>query len=643
MSSVAPPSGPFQPGTIFFHQPNGGSKCRKVVVEVRGDTLICLPVTTNGGNATKKLDRAGQSKHAIIYTGSKTPNRPRDEPHLRKSAIRATIARSPYVLNELSRVDYSTEVPVERTDELCHLGQVKSVGILLNEWKKVRGDTGSSAQKAATPETNDAASGHAPQSHPSSSLVGRSGTGPEAETDAQEQAPPPQQAVVRPECPPSCARTEQSVATLKPDEVMIKNRCWLRLSKNQKSKRSQPDTSSNEVSKLPRTVQQGNSPKRKSTSAVPTQQTQRSSPGAMVSVDILNETVKAAVSQAMAEQDSNKQKSASFEEVLKQTGIHSQFDGHYNVFQARPMFTGPPPPYDVMEFEEFSGPPVSHKRNEEPESITADRSSSDAPPPNVPPPAPMPPSSGIESPEQDDYEESRASEYHPEDEGQRIDPQMPNWKAQHPLNTYLKPRRIGTGRGPSSSQAESSHSGSQQQQERKYTVLLFVNSDWQQVFLTGRLDTGADANFISPRAAREIVHSYHKYRGGGFQVANGEVETPEWLIFTSWAIKNVDNTLWHDRFIVFNNLPCDVVIGKESIKKNDILHPNPKYGEFFMLQSTSPRDKKGKAKQEEERRRRYEHNRQKAAQQNKQTREELEQEYAYEMHAQQGYAGQNGQ
>lgn len=588
---------------------------------LKTDLLIARHVTTNGGIATKKLNRARQSEHAIIYTGSKPPKPPRDERHLRKTAIQATIVKKPYVLHELSRVDYGTEVRVEHTDELTHLGKVTSVGILLKEWKKVRGDTGSSTQKAATPETEDAAGSHAPQLQPSSTVIGPCGTGFVAEADAEEEAPPPQQAVIRPDSPAPPAQADQSIANLKPKEVIIKGGCMVRLSKNPKSKRLQPDSkiplsghsnrlylantspaSSNEVSKLPRTVRQRNARERKSISTAPTQQTRRPSQSlkskaqnnslssdTMVRADTLTETIEAAVSRALAERDSNRQKAASAEEVIKQTAIHSQVNSHYNVFQARPMDNGPPPPYDVMEFEEAPWLLRSQRRTKEPEPRTADRSSSDEPASNVPPRAPTPPSSGIESPVQDNHGESDVSEYGPEDEQQPIEQQMSDWRVHQALNSYLKPRRIGTGRGSSSSQAESSHIEPQQQQERMQ--FLFFNSDGQQFCRTGRLDTAADCNFISPRAAREIAHSYHKYRGGLFKVANGEVERPEWQIFTSWTIKNDDNTFWHDRFIVFNNLPCDVIIGKETLQKNDIVHLNPKFGEVFVIQLTSSESK----------------------------------------------------
>lgn len=660
MCSMAPTSGPFPPGTIFFHsivkpESNGESKlCRKVVVDVRGDTLICLPVTTNGGDATTKLDRARQSKHAIIYTGNRPPNPGRSERHLRKAAIQATTVLSRNRLNPLSRVDYSTEIVVEHTDKLGYLGRVKSVGILLSEWKKVRGDAGSSAPKAAAPEAENAGGGRASQSLPSSAL-----TGPEADTDAQERAPPPQRAVALPNSPPPCVRAERSVADLKPNEVMVKDRRLVRLSENQKSKRLQPDTSSNEVSKLPRAVRSRKNAERKSVSTAPARQTRRRSqglilkaqndnlsPDSTVTADNLNEKVEAAVLRVMASRESNKQRAVSVEEIIKQTSIHSQVNGPYNVFQVRPMFNGPPPPYDVMDFEETSRPPVSQRRTEELEPSagpgrTADRSSSDAAAPNAPPPAPMPPSSGIETPDQDDYEEFDASEDESEHGEQPINPQMSDWKAQRALDTYLKPHRIGTGRGSSSSQAESSRG--ERQQKSKGTLFHFFSWDRQRVGFEGRLDTGADANFISPRAASLVAHSYHKYRGEPFQVANGVMQMPQWLIFTYWSIENDDDTFWHNSFVVFNQLPCDVVIGVDTIKKNDILRAGPKYPGCFMIQYKSSGGKKEKEKREEERRRRQQHNRQIAAQQNSQTYQELEQQYANEMNAQQGNGGQSGQ
>ncbi|OJD31911.1 uncharacterized protein BKCO1_4300027 [Diplodia corticola] len=618
MSSVAPAPGSFPPGTIFFHPiakpgSNGETKfCRKVVVDVRDDSLICLPVTTNGGHATTKLDRARQSQHSIIYTGIKPPNPAWRERHLRKAAIQATIDKSPKVLNQLSRIDYGTEVVVECTDELSHLGRVNSVDTLDKEWKKVR-----RAQKAAAPEAESA------QSHSSSAL-----TGPEPESDAQERAS--QRAVARPDSPPPCVRAEQSVATLKPKEVMVKD-----------------GSSSNEASKPPRTARLRDAPERKSVSTSSAQD-HNFSPDSSVAAGIFAEAVEAAVLRLMAATESSKQKTASVEEVIRQTGIHSQINSPYNVFQVKPMFNGPPPPYDVMDFEERCRTPISQRRAEEP-GRTAGHSSSETPPPSIPPPAPMPPSSGMQSPEQDGYEESDAtedtSEDEPEYEEQPTNLHMAARRAQwqQALNTYLKPHQIGTGRGPPSSRAESSRSASQRQvKKRKDTLFLFLDCNRQQLSLEGRLDTGADCNFISPPAAREVAQSYHRYCGEPIEVANGAVHMPEWLIFTRWSIQNDDNIFWHDGFIVFNQLPCDVIIGEETIKKNDILRASPRYSGCFMLRFASSGGKKKKEEQEEERRRRQEHNRQMAAQQNSQTYQELEQEYANEMNGQRGYGGQNG-
>ncbi|KAK0663547.1 hypothetical protein DIS24_g896 [Lasiodiplodia hormozganensis] len=293
----------------------------------------------------------------------------------------------------------------------------------------------------------------------------------------------------------------------------------------------------------------------------------------------------------MAEQDSKKQKGTCVEDVIKQTGIHSQLNGHYNVFPVRPMFHGPPPPYDVMDFEEDFQPPVSQRRTKEPEPSawpgrTADCSSSDASSPNVLPRAPTPPPREMETSDQDNYEGSDSSdyesEYESEYENQPIDLKMSEWEAQQAFNTYLKPHQISTGPGSSSSRAES---------RRKDTVFLFFNCNRQHRALKGRLDTGADDNFISPRAAREVAHSYHRYRGNPIEVANGVIQMPEWLIFTYWGIKNANNTFWHNSFVVFNNLPCDVIIGHETIKKNGILHANPKYPGCFLLRFTSSEGK----------------------------------------------------
>ncbi|KAF4545112.1 uncharacterized protein LTHEOB_5523 [Lasiodiplodia theobromae] len=312
----------------------------------------------------------------------------------------------------------------------------------------------------------------------------------------------------------------------------------------------------------------------------------------MVRADILTEAIEAAVSRAIAGLESSKQKATSIEDVIKQTGIHSQVNGHYNVFQVKPVFNGPPPPYDVMDFK-VSQPPISQRPTEEPEPTatsgrTANSSSSDALAPNVPPRAPTPPLSEIETPEQDGYGESDASDYESAYDHQPTDLHMSEWEAQQAFNTYLKPHQIGTGPGSSSSRAESSRSGFM---NRKETLFLFFNCDRQHRALEGRLDTGADDNFISPRAAREVAHSYHKYRGEPIEVANGVIEMPEWLIFTYWSIKNDDNTFWHNSFIVFNHLPCDVIIGQETIKKNDILRASPKYRGCFLLRFTSSEGK----------------------------------------------------
>lgn len=200
------------------------------------------PITTNGGHATAKFDRARQSKHAIIYTGKKPPNPLRGEYHLRKTAIRAIIVESPKKLDKQSRVDYSTEVSVEHTDELSHLGWVESSDLLLEEWKKVRGDTEFSAQGAGAAEAKNAAGGHTSQSRPSSAPVGRRGTGSGAETDAQERAQPAQPAATRPGSLPPFVRAGKNIANLRHKEAIIKNGCLMRLSKNQKSKRLQPDS-----------------------------------------------------------------------------------------------------------------------------------------------------------------------------------------------------------------------------------------------------------------------------------------------------------------------------------------------------------------------------------------------------------------
>lgn len=315
----------------------------------------------------------------------------------------------------------------------------------------------------------------------------------------------------------------------------------------------------------------------------------------MVADDILTQKIEAAVLRAMAAMDSDKQKVASMKEVIKETDIHSQVSGNYNVFQVKPMYSGPPPPYEVIDFK-VSEPPVGQRRTDELEPSnrrgrTADRSSSDAPAPDVPPPAPMAPSSGTESPEQDDYVECDALEHESEGSEQPIDPRSRcNCKAQQ-LSHHLQPHRTDTGSRSSSSWEESSHSGPQQQQNRKETSFLFSNRARQTVCFTGRLDTGADGNFISPRAAREVAHSYHSYRGEPVTVANGVTLKPECLIFTSWAIENIDSKPSHDGFIVFNNLPCDVIIGEETIKRNDILVAGPKYKGCFILRFTSPKGK----------------------------------------------------
>jgi hypothetical protein len=84
------------------------------------------------------------------------------------------------------------------------------------------------------------------------------------------------------------------------------------------------------------------------------------------------------------------------------------------------------------------------------------------------------------------------------------------------------------------------------------------------------LDTGADANFITLTQIHFLGFEYSKYTGGAYGGAGGEVvPLGEVDIYFHWA-QSRTRKLHHERFLVVEALPCDLVLGNGFIKKNRV-------------------------------------------------------------------------
>ena len=92
-------------------------------------------ISTNGDRGTAK-PLIDQSEHAIIYTGDTAPRKLPEEKRLTKDPIKV-VPVDGHQLEELSRVNFAKQYPVEHNVKVLEIGQVAShhLPMFLGYWQ----------------------------------------------------------------------------------------------------------------------------------------------------------------------------------------------------------------------------------------------------------------------------------------------------------------------------------------------------------------------------------------------------------------------------------------------------------------------------------------------------------------------------
>jgi hypothetical protein len=100
--------------------------------------------------------------------------------------------------------------------------------------------------------------------------------------------------------------------------------------------------------------------------------------------------------------------------------------------------------------------------------------------------------------------------------------------------------------------------------------LHVYNSEKRHHGVLALLDTGADANLVSWTQIHFLGFEYSKYTGGAYGGAGGKiVPLGEVDICFHWA-QSSTRKLHHERFLVLEDLPYEMVLGKGFIEKNRV-------------------------------------------------------------------------
>ena len=84
----------------------------------------------------------------------------------------------------------------------------------------------------------------------------------------------------------------------------------------------------------------------------------------------------------------------------------------------------------------------------------------------------------------------------------------------------------------------------------------------------GHLDTKADANIASQNLVNLLGHALSSYQGQNFQAAGGPVTPRGKVEIFFWPEES--QKIYHEEFLVLEDLPYDLVLGIRFIKKYQV-------------------------------------------------------------------------